>query len=158
MNNTIRGGSDSVGRRFASYETVSGGAGALPYKNGANGVQVHMTNTANTPIEALESSYPLRIEAYELIEGSGGKGEFKGGMGVRRSIRVLNPDTTLSIQSERRKIAPRGLAGGGEGERGRNYIIREGERIILGSKVTTGLKGEDVVVIESPGGGGYGKE
>lgn len=157
MNNTILGGMDDQGKRFAYYETIAGGAGALPFKNGASGVQVHMTNTANTPIEAIESVYPIRIEAYELSDESGGRGKFKGGMGVKRSIRILSSEATLSIQSERRKFAPRGLAGGEPGRKGRNYLIRKGRTIELGSKVTTGLERDDIVVIESPGGGGYGE-
>jgi N-methylhydantoinase B len=115
-----------------------------------------MTNTANTPIEALELSYPLRVERYELIPDSGGNGKFKGGLGIRRAIKVLVADATLSIQSERRKHPPKGLLGGGDGRAGRNYLVRDNKRIDLPSKVTMPLEKGDVVVIETPGGGGYG--
>ena len=156
MNNVIIGGGRDNGEEFTYYETIAGGQGASPYKKGDDGIQTHMTNTANTPIEALELSYPLRVESYELIPNSGGNGKFRGGSGIKRAIKVLVDDATLSIQSERRKYQPKGLFGGEDGSAGRNYLIRTGKRIDLPSKVTMPLEKGDVVVIETPGGGGYG--
>jgi N-methylhydantoinase B len=158
MNNVVIGGvNDDGGERFTYYETIAGGQDALPYKAGEDGIHTHMTNTANTPIEALELSYPLRVEQYELIQNSGGNGTFKGGSGIKRAIKVLADNATLSIQSERRKYPPKGLQGGENGRAGKNYLLRNKERIDLPSKVTMQLRKGDIVVIETPGGGGYGK-
>ena len=157
MNNVSIGGlSGANGEKFTYYETIAGGQGALPYKNGEDGIHTHMTNTANTPIEALELSYPLRVEKYELIPDSGGNGKFRGGLGIRRAIKVLADDATVSIQSERRKYPPKGLLGGEDGRPGKNYLIRNNRRLNLPSKVTMHLEKGDIVVIETPGGGGYG--
>ncbi|HDS45064.1 MAG TPA: hydantoinase B/oxoprolinase family protein [Methanomicrobia archaeon] len=157
MNNVAIGGriGDS-GECFSYYETIAGGQGALPYKDGEDGIHTHMTNTANTPIEALELAYPLRIEAYELIPGSGGAGRFSGGRGVRRALRILTDHATLSIQSDRRTYPPKGLDGGADGRAGQNYLLRDGKRMDLPAKVTMTLERGDLVVIETPGGGGYG--
>ncbi|RCV64594.1 N-methylhydantoinase B [Methanophagales archaeon] len=155
MNNVVIGGTVN-GEEFTYYETIAGGQGASPTKNGADGIHTHMTNTANTPIEALELSYPLRVEHYGLIPDSGGNGKFRGGSGIKRAIKVMVDDATLSIQSERRKYPPKGLCGGEDGRTGRNYLIRDNKRIDLPSKVTRQLKKGDIVVIETPGGGGYG--
>ncbi len=158
MNNILIGGQIEGDKFFSYYETVGGGEGALPFRNGQNGIQVHMTNTANTPIEALELSYPLRVESYKLITNSGGNGLFEGGMGINRSLRILSEGATLSIQSERRKISPKGLKGGTNGHSGRNYLVRAREQIQLPSKVTIQLKKNDLVVVETPGGGGWGRK
>jgi N-methylhydantoinase B len=106
MNNIAIGWSDKT-----YYETIAGGMGATQKADGASGVQVHMTNTANTPVEALEGHYPLRVIRTELREGSGGTGMQAGGMGVTRELLFLD-DAQVSMQSERRRIAPKGLAGG----------------------------------------------
>jgi len=156
MNNVAIGGLSDTGEGFTYYETIAGGQGALPFKDGEDGIHTHMTNTANTPIEALELSYPLQVEKYELIPDSGGNGKFRGGLGIRRAIKVLIDDTTLSIQSERRKYQPKGLLGGENGRAGKNYLIRNNRRLDLPSKVTMRLEKGDTVVIETPGGGGYG--
>jgi N-methylhydantoinase B len=154
MNNLTIG---SMGLRPISYyETIAGGEGALPYRAGMSGVHTHMTNTRNTPIEALELATPLRVEEYRLIHGSGGPGQFPGGDGVRRSIRFLAPRGTASILSERRALRPKGLAGGEDGRPGRNVLIREGHRRTLPAKATLELRRDDVLVIETPGGGGWG--
>jgi N-methylhydantoinase B len=158
MNNMVIGGGGSTVGEFSYYETIGGGEGALPYRNGQDGIQVHMTNTANTPIESLESHFPLRVERYELIPRSGGNGRFHGGSGIRRAIRVLIEDTVLSIQSERRRFAPEGRSGGAPGRKGQNYIIRNDKKIQLPGKVITDLEKNDIVVIETPGGGGYGRK
>ncbi len=155
MNNVLVGGRGERGD-FAYYETIAGGEGALPYRNGMSGVQTHMTNTMNTPVEALEVAYPLRVEEYRLREGSGGAGRFRGGLGVRRALRFLGERGTLSIISDRRRHRPQGLAGGAAGSPGRNLLVREGKEMELPSKVTMGLRRGDLVVVETPGGGGWG--
>jgi N-methylhydantoinase B len=153
MNNLLIGNPD-----FTYYETIAGGEGALDFRDGQSGIHTHMTNTKNTPIEALESAYPLRVEGYELIPRTGGNGKFHGGNGIRRSVRFLEEEGTLSIISDRRKLPPRGLFEGKNGESGRNYLVT-GEKIInLPSKVTISVKKGDLIVIETPGGGGWGKE
>ena len=158
MNNVVIGGINrDTGERFTYYETIAGGQGALPYKTGEDGIHTHMTNTANTPIEALELSYPLQVEQYELIQNSGGNGTFKGGSGIRRAIKVLVDNATLSLQSDRRKYPPKGLQGGENGRAGENYILRNKTRIDVPSKITMQLEKGDIVVIETPGGGGYGR-
>jgi N-methylhydantoinase B len=154
MNNMTIGGTVQ-GEPFAYYETIGGGMGARHDKKGINGVHVHMSNTLNTPVEALEMSYPFFVREYSLRDHSGGRGKHRGGMGIVRSIQVLT-DSILSIQSERRKCAPYGLFGGEDGMKGKNILIRNGERITLPSKTTYQLKKGDIVRIETPGGGGYG--
>jgi N-methylhydantoinase B len=154
MNNVTIGGSVD-GHSFAYYETIGGGMGARFNKDGIDGVHTHMSNTLNTPIEALEMTYPFLVEEYSLIPDSGGKGKYRGGMGIVRSIKVLT-DSTVSIQSERRKFAPYGLCGGENGRKGRNILVRNGEEMVLPSKTTYSLLAGDMVRIETPGGGGYG--
>ncbi len=154
MNNVTIGGSDP--RPFSYYETIAGGEGALPYRPGMAGVHTHMTNTRNTPIEALEFAYPLRIEEYRLIPGTGGRGQHSGGDGVRRSVRFLARNGTASILSERRALRPKGLEGGDDGRPGKNLLVRSGRRHRLAAKVTLELRRGDLLVIETPGGGGWG--
>ena len=146
MNNVTLGN-----ERFTYYETIGGGQGACPGADGPSGVHVTMSNTLSTPIEALELSYPLRIERYALRLGSGGRGRFRGGDGVVRELRVLE-DCRLSVISERRRRAPRGQHGGEPGAVGRNTM--NGEE--LPGKATVDLAAGDVVRIETPGGGGFG--
>ena len=142
---------------FSYYETIAGGEGALPFRRGMSGVHTHMTNTRNTPIEALELAMPLRVEEYRLIPGSGGTGRFAGGDGVRRSVRFLGRAGTASILSERRSLRPRGLKGGEDGRPGRNRLVRKGRRKTLPAKVTLPLRRDDLLIIETPGGGGWGR-
>jgi len=146
MNNLIIGSS-----AFAYYETIGGGAGANPGSDGLSGVQVGMTNTLNTPVEALETEYPLRVEQYALRDGSGGAGRYTGGDGLVRSITVQS-DATVSLLSERRRHAPGGVAGGADGSTGRNLI--DGKKVP--SKVTEEIPAGTTVTVETPGGGGYG--
>ncbi len=138
------------------YETIGGGMGASASRDGAGGVQVHMTNTANTPVEALESVYPLRIMRTGLRPASGGRGQHEGGMGIVREFLFLEA-TTVSIQSERRIRPPQGLYGGSDGALGVNRLRRvDGTEIRLPGRLTfTAQKGE-TLVIETPGGGGWG--
>ena len=147
MNNVTFGN-----RRFTYYETLSGGQGACPDADGPSAVHVTMSNTLNTPVEALELAYPLRIERYELRKGSGGAGARGGGDGVIREYRALE-DCRLSLLTERRAHRPRGAAGGEDGASGRNTL--NGEE--LPAKVTRGLRAGDLLRIETPGGGGHGR-
>jgi N-methylhydantoinase B len=138
--------------RFTYYETVGGGQGACPAADGPSGVHVAMSNTLSTPAEALELAYPLRVERHALRLGSGGLGEHRGGDGVVRELRVLE-DCRLSLIGERRAHAPQGAQGGGEGLPGRNLLNDEE----LPAKVTRALSAGDVVRVETPGGGAYGR-
>jgi N-methylhydantoinase B len=146
MNNTVIGG-----QGWTYYETIGGGQGASHGGPGPSGVHVGMSNTLNTPIEAFEIEYPMRVERYELIYGSGGVGEHRGGDGIVRSVRVLEP-ASLSLLTDRRRHGPRGVAGGEPGRVGRNLL--GGEE--LPPKVSREMEEGDVVTIETPGGGGYG--
>ena len=144
-------------RRFSYYETVAGGEGALPYRDGMDGVHSHMTNTRNTPVEALELAYPLRVEEYRLVPGSGGSGLHRGGDGVRRSLRILAASAIVSVISERRRHAPRGLAGGADGKPGRNLLVHAGRERALPAKATLEVRRGDLLVVETPGAGGWGR-
>ena len=157
MNNLTIGGMDSrTGEPFAYYETIAGGMGARPTKAGVSGVHTHMTNSLNTPAEALEYSYPLRVRRYEIRRGSGGKGKYRGGDGVVREIELLS-DAEVTLLSERRTLPPFGLAGGGDGEVGTAYAIRaDGSTEKLSGKFSLRMRKGERVRIESPGAGGYG--
>jgi N-methylhydantoinase B len=143
------------GEQFAYYETIGGGTGARPNANGISAIHSHMTNTLNTPVEALEYAYPLRVRRYAIREGSGGDGQFRGGDGIIREIEVLT-DCQVTLLTERRVHAPYGLAGGGSGKRGENVLIRDGKEIVLPGKGSVELKAGDVLSIRTPGGGGHG--
>jgi N-methylhydantoinase B len=156
MNNLTVGGHDAErGLPFAYYETVGGGAGAGPVGNGLSGVHVHMTNTLNTPVEALEYTYPFRVRRYALRQGSGGAGQHQGGDGLVRDIEFLCP-ATVTILSERRQTAPYGLQGGEPGARGRNVLLRDAEEQDLPGKLQIQVQQGDVLSIRTPGGGGWG--
>ena len=152
-------GTGPDGRYYLYMETIGGGAGARSYKDGTDGVQVHVTNTSNLPIEALENEYPLLIERYELIEDSGGAGRFRGGMGLRRVYRALGHTVTFSGQGERCVHQPYGLFGGGPGRIGLLAVDHDdGSRVTLANKpASLEVPPTAVVVIETPGAGGYGK-
>ncbi len=157
MNNLTLGGVDKrSGRPFAYYETIGGGMGGRPSCDGVDAVQIHMTNTMNTPVEALEYAYPLRVERYEIANGTGGKGKSRGGHGIRRDIRLLS-DAHGALLTERRDHAPYGLQGGQAGKPGRNLLLRKGKKLNLGAKSELELKADDVLAIRTPGGGGWGK-
>jgi N-methylhydantoinase B len=158
MNNLTIGGVDPrTGKPFAYYETIAGGMGARPNKDGVSGVHTHMTNSWNTPAEALEYAYPLRVRRYSLRRGSGGKGKYKGGDGIIREIEVLT-DCDVTLLSERRTLAPWGLNGGGEGAAGKTTVIRtNGSTDAMPGKFSTRLNTGDRICVESPGGGGWGK-
>jgi N-methylhydantoinase B/oxoprolinase/acetone carboxylase alpha subunit len=162
MNNLTFGGAYPAGwggqaSHFAYYETIGGGAGAGPGGGGASGIHVHMSNTLNTPIEALEYSFPIRVEQYALRQGSGGRGRHLGGDGLVRAIRFLAP-ATLTITSERRRLSPYGLAGGQPGAPGENLVIHGGQATKLPGKAVFSVRPGDVVRIETPGGGGWGAD
>ncbi len=165
MNNLTIGGIDprpgSGEREFSYYETVAGGMGARPAHAGLSAVHTHMTNSLNTPAEALEYAYPLRVREYRIRKGSGGKGKHNGGDGVVREIETLAP-ARMSLLADRRRYGPYGLHGGEEGQPGTASIIRKGSRNSgarrIGSKGTWELEAGDRVRIETPGGGGFGKK
>ncbi|MEP6719397.1 MAG: hydantoinase B/oxoprolinase family protein [bacterium] len=157
MNNLTIGGIDPrSGNEFSYYETVAGGMGARPQADGMSAVHTHMTNSLNTPAEALEYAYPLRVREYRIRKGSGGKGKHRGGDGVIREIETLAP-AHMSLLADRKKNAPYGLQGGENGKPGTAAIISEGTARKIGSKGSWKLKAGDRVRIETPGGGGWGK-
>jgi N-methylhydantoinase B len=157
MNNTTVGGLDPrTGEPFAYYETVGGGLGGAPQGPGLSGVHSHMSNSLNTPIEALEHAYPFRVAAYSIRRGSGGAGIHPGGDGLRRDIRLLT-DGRVTLLTERRLQGPRGAAGGEDGSPGRNILIRGITEKELPGKITFDALEGDIVSIRTPGGGGWGK-
>ncbi len=158
MNNITFGGFDpDRNTSFAYYETIGGGMGASKELDGLSGVHTHMTNSLNTPLEALENYYPLRISRYSLRSRSGGSGRTKGGDGIIREYEFFVP-TQVSVISERRRFAPYGLEGGDCGLKGRNILISGKKRILLGSKFNIKVEPGDRLRIETPGGGGYGRK
>ena len=157
MNNLTIGGIDPrTGEPFAYYETIAGGMGARPGKAGVSGVHTHMTNSLNTPAEALEYSYPLRVRRYSLRAGSGGEGRFRGGDGIVREIEVLT-DCEVTLLADRRSRGPWGLAGGKDGAAGTASIMRcDGSVETMPGKFSTRLRAGERICIETPGGGGWG--
>jgi N-methylhydantoinase B len=158
MNNLTIGGIDPrSGEPFAYYETIAGGMGARPTKDGVSGVHTHMTNSLNTPAEALEHAYPVRLRQYSLRSKSGGKGLHTGGDGIVREIEALT-DSQVTLLADRRSRGPYGLAGGTDGAPGRTIILRrDGSQEELPSKTSTRLRSGERVRVETPGGGGWGK-
>lgn len=157
MNNiTIGGINPKNGRPFAYYETIGGGMGATALGDGESAVHSHMTNTMNTPIEALEYNYPYLVTEYSVRRGTGGQGVHRGGDGIVREIELLT-DAEVTVLSERRSFAPYGLFGGRPGAMGKNTIIRAGRAQEKPGKFSTYLKKGDILRIETPGGGGYGR-
>jgi len=155
MNNVVMGGVYN-GQSWAFYETIGGGMGARSTKDGVDGVHVNMTNTMNTPVEIIENEYPILVMEYSLRDDSGGAGKFRGGLGIRRAFKALSR-ATLSITAERVKTSPWGLNGGHNGASGEHYILKaNGEKLLLSGKDTAILNEGDTIVINTPGGGGYG--
>ena len=146
------GASHATERVWDYYETMGGGSGAGPLGNGQSGIQTHMTNTRNTPVEVLESCYPLRIKRYALRQGSGGRGQYHGGAGLVREFEFLQP-ATITLLTERRLHSPWGYQGGEAGQAGSNCLNGES----LGPKVHVDVNAGDVLKVETPGGGGWGK-
>jgi N-methylhydantoinase B len=159
MSNVTIGGTDPrTGEAFAYYETAAGGMGARPGMDGISGVHTHMTNSLNTPVEALEYAYPFRVRRYGYRYGSGGEGKFRGGDGLIREVELL-ADAEVTLLADRRKFRPYGLDGGGDGAPGRACVVNaaSGEEIDLPGKCSRKLKKGDVLRIETPGGAGWGE-
>ena len=158
MNNVTLGGTDPrTGKPFAYYETAGGGMGGRNGLPGLSGVHTHMSNTRNTPVEALEQALPIRITTYALRQGSGGAGKFPGGEGLIREYEVLT-ETNATILTDRRESQPYGAQGGGPGASGRNTLLRaDGTIEPLPAKARLELHPGDRLRIETPGGGGFGK-
>jgi N-methylhydantoinase B len=153
----LREGNLSTGQPFAYYETIAGGMGARPGKAGVSGVHTHMTNSLNTPAEALEYAYPLRVRRYSLRTGSGGNGKHRGGDGIVREIEVLT-DCSVTLLADRRTRGPWGLASGDDGAPGTASVIRhDGSVEAMPGKFSTRLRAGERIRIESPGGGGWGR-
>ncbi len=159
MSNLTLGGTGADGVPFSYYETLAGGAGAGPTWDGQDAVQTHMTNTLNTPVEALEIAYPFRVIRNSIRTGSGGEGDHPGGNGLIREIELLAP-ARMGLLTERRILSPYGLDGGKPGQTGKNLLKRKGKSTWekLPGKAMLTLEAGDIIRIETPGGGGYGKE
>jgi N-methylhydantoinase B len=156
MNNVSIGGWDSIrGRYFTYYETIGGGTGASSNNDGASAIHSHMTNTLNTPIEALEYTFPIQVNRYEVRKKSGGNGFHIGGDGIIREIKVMT-DAQVTLLTERRTTSPYGLAGGEPGATGENILIHGTKEVLLPSKGSFFISKGDVLSIRTPGGGGYG--
>ena len=157
MNNVTLGGTDPrTGRRFAYYETMGGGMGGRKGMAGLSGVHTHMSNTRNTPAEAIEHYLPVRIRRYGLRKGSGGKGAAPGGEGLIREYEMLT-ETSVTLLTDRRVGSPYGVLGGKPGGKGKNTLIRDGVEQPLPGKIQVTLKAGDRLRVETPGGGGYGE-
>jgi N-methylhydantoinase B len=158
MNNLTIGGIDPrSGAPYTYYETIAGGLGASPSSAGASGHHAHMTNSLNTPVEALEYSYPFRMIRYALRRGSGGAGLHRGGDGLVREIELLG-DAQVTILAERRSLRPWGLAGGEAGAAGATRALVDGVEEVLPAKFTRRMRAGSRLRVESPGGGGWGQE
>jgi N-methylhydantoinase B len=154
---TIGGADPETGIYYSYVETYGGGQGAVHDADGMSGVHTNMTNTRNTPVEVIEIAYPLRVEKYGLVPDSDGAGRFRGGLGLAREITILEHDATISIGTERHKIRPWGLIGGGSGGSSKCWIETvKGEPKPLPSKITTTLSPGTKIVLQTAGGGGYG--
>ncbi len=157
MNNILIGGIGGQG--WVYYETVAAGQGARPIKDGMSGVHTAMTNTQNTPVEALERAYPMRVKCLKIRANSGGAGHYRGGDGIQRDIEILEP-AVVSLITERRQSQPWGLAGGEPGAKGENWLIKKSqpqEPVLLPDKATFRVEAGDVVRMLTPGGGGWGR-
>ncbi|MHA2225137.1 MAG: hydantoinase B/oxoprolinase family protein [Candidatus Hodarchaeales archaeon] len=158
MNNVTIGGINLDGKPFSYYETIGGGTGGGGNYQGLSGVHSHMTNTLNTPIEALELAYPLRVKRYAIRKSSGGRGKNDGGDGLVREIECL-VDTVVSLQTDRRNLAPYGLFGGENGAKGINIKkMLNGEEKILPGRAIIDFRAGETLLIKTPGGGGYGRK
>jgi len=156
MNNLAFGGSDPLRRRsFSYYETIAGGAGGGPSGPGCSALHTHMTNTWNTPIEAIESELPVRIVRYNVRRGSGGRGRHAGGDGIVREIEFLTR-ARVTLLTERRRFAPFGARGGGPGKRGANNLVRHGRVSALPGKISLTVEKGERLRVATPGGGAWG--
>ncbi|MCU1322918.1 MAG: 5-oxoprolinase (ATP-hydrolyzing) [Acidobacteriaceae bacterium] len=156
MNNLTIGGVDTrTGKPFAYYETIAGGMGARPNADGISGIHTHMTNSLNTPVEALEYAYPFRVRSYSYRPNSGGSGQFRGGDGIIREIELLSP-SKVTMLMDRRVFAPYGLAGGAPGSLGRSILLVDDKMTALPGKCSFEATAGSVIRVETPGGGGWG--
>ncbi|MBV8245901.1 MAG: hydantoinase B/oxoprolinase family protein [Candidatus Eremiobacteraeota bacterium] len=156
MSNVMLGGTRANAESWAFYETIGCGMGARPTLPGIDAIQCHMTNTLNTPVEALERAFPLRVERYEIVEGTGGSGRYSGGCGMVRTLRVTEGEAYVSLLADRHRVPPRGACGGGAGHCGAHALYRDGVRTPLPAKTGLRLRTGDAIEIRTPGGGGYG--
>jgi N-methylhydantoinase B len=158
MNNFTFGGAHASrgAGSFTYYETIAGGCGASSYGNGSSASHSHMTNSWNTPTEVLEETYPVRVKRYTIRTGSGGIGKHRGGDGIVREVEFLSP-VEVGLLTDRRKTAPYGLFGGHSGKRGKNTLIRGAKSKVLAGKTSFVANAGDILRIETPGGGGWGK-
>lgn len=155
MNNLTIGGKAHNGQAYVYYETIGGGTGASAYGNGLSGRHSHMTNTLNTPTEAIEHTLPFRVVSNTLRENSGGGGKYRGGEGVKREIQFL-ASATVTLNTERRQHGAYGLSGGRAGTPGQNQLQRGDALLNLGGRWTGQVNAGDILIIETPGGGGWG--
>jgi N-methylhydantoinase B len=156
MSNVMIGGTRDDGGTWAFYETNGCGMGARPTMDGIDGIQCHMTNTLNTPIEAIEREYPLRVSRYEFADGTGGIGRFRGGDGLIRALTLTEGSARISLLAERHAVAPKGVRGGGNGATG-HHELHDGTAIQpLPAKTTRAFAVGQTLVVQTPGGGGYG--
>ena len=158
MSNVMLGGTRPDGRTWAFYETNGCGMGARPSRDGIDAIQAHMTNTLNTPIEAIEREYPLRVTRYEIACNTGGAGVYRGGNGLVRAIELVEGSARATLLADRHTLAPPGAQGGEPGECGRHLLQCDGVVSELGAKTSFALEPGDIVTIQTPGGGGYGSE
>ena len=157
MANVMAGGTSAAGLTWAFYETNGGGMGGRPNADGIDGIHTNMTNTLNTPIEAIERYFPIRVTRYEFAPGTGGEGEYRGGCGLIRSLRLLEGTCTVSLLADRQRVAPSGSAGGGSGARGSHALAHpDGSREQLPAKGSLQLEPGDELIVQTPGGGGFG--
>ena len=158
MSNVMMGGTRSNGQTWAFYETNGCGMGARPTMDGIDGIQCHMTNTLNTPIEAIERDYPLRVARYEFADGTGGAGRFRGGEGLIRALTLTDGNARISLLAERHAVAPRGAQAGGDGKTGMHLLLDKpnAHAVQLPAKTTRGFAVGQTLVIQTPGGGGWG--
>jgi N-methylhydantoinase B len=156
MSNVMLGGTRRSGETWAFYETNGCGMGARPNADGIDGIHCHMTNTLNTPIEAIEREFPLRVVRYELADGTGGAGRHRGGSGLIRALQLMDGCARATLLADRHTLHPPGAQGGESGACGRHSLTRDGQETPLRAKTTLPLEPGDVLAIQTPGGGGYG--
>jgi N-methylhydantoinase B len=156
MSNVMLGGTRPDGSAWAFYETNGCGMGARPNADGIDGIQCHMTNTLNTPIETIEREYPLRVVRYEFAAGTGGAGRYRGGDGLIRAIELVDGTAYASLLADRHTVRPPGAHGGGDGACGRHALLRDGNETALAGKTSLRFEPGDVLIVQTPGGGGYG--
>ena len=157
MSNVMLGGTRGDGTTWAFYETNGCGMGARPTSDGIDAIHVHMTNTLNTPIEAIEREYPLRVARYEIAEGTGGAGHYRGGAGLIRALELTEGEARATLLADRHTQRPPGAFGGDPGACGRHWLTRRGVDTRLPAKTSLPLEPGDILTIQTPGGGGYGE-